>query len=47
MIKHWLDIPINHVVEVNFENFPQLIDAMGGVTYTRRLHRLQARRRLG
>ncbi len=34
VIEHWLDIPINHVVEVNFENFPQLIDAMGGVTYT-------------
>jgi LCP family protein required for cell wall assembly len=34
VIKHWLDIPINHVVEVNFENFPQLIDAMGGVNYS-------------
>lgn len=34
VIKHWLGIAINHVVEVNFENFPQLIDAMGGVTYT-------------
>ncbi|HUA12685.1 MAG TPA: LCP family protein [Solirubrobacteraceae bacterium] len=34
VIKHWLHIPINHVVEVNFENFPQLINAMGGVTYT-------------
>jgi LCP family protein required for cell wall assembly len=34
VIKHWLEIPINHVVEVNFENFPQLIDAMGGVTYS-------------
>jgi LCP family protein required for cell wall assembly len=34
VIEHWLGIPINHVVEVNFENFPQLIDAMGGVTYT-------------
>jgi len=34
IIKHWLGVPINHVVEVNFENFPQLIDAMGGVTYT-------------
>jgi LCP family protein required for cell wall assembly len=34
VIKHWLGIPINHVVEVDFENFPQLIDAMGGVTYT-------------
>jgi len=34
VIKNWLGIPINHVVEVNFENFPQLIDAMGGVTYS-------------
>ena len=34
VIKRWLGIPINHLVEVNFENFPQLIDAMGGVTYT-------------
>jgi LCP family protein required for cell wall assembly len=34
IIKSWLGIPINHVVEVNFENFPALIDAMGGVNYT-------------
>jgi LCP family protein required for cell wall assembly len=34
VIKSWLGIPINHVVEVNFENFPALIDAMGGVDYT-------------
>jgi LCP family protein required for cell wall assembly len=34
VIEHWLGIPINHVVEVNFENFPQLIEAMGGLTYT-------------
>jgi LCP family protein required for cell wall assembly len=34
VIKHYLDIPINHLVEVNFEDFPQLIDAMGGVDYT-------------
>jgi LCP family protein required for cell wall assembly len=34
VIKRWLGIPINHVVEVNFENFPALIDAMGGVDYT-------------
>jgi LCP family protein required for cell wall assembly len=34
VIKRWLGIPINHLVEVNFENFPQLIDAMGGVEYT-------------
>jgi LCP family protein required for cell wall assembly len=34
VLEHWLGVPINHVVEVNFENFPQLIEAMGGVTYT-------------
>ena len=34
VIKHWLGVPINHVIEVNFENFPALIDAMGGVDYT-------------
>ena len=34
VIKRFLGIPINHVVEVNFENFPQLIDSMGGVDYT-------------
>jgi LCP family protein required for cell wall assembly len=34
VIKHYLGIPINHLVEVNFENFPQLVDAMGGVDYT-------------
>jgi len=34
VIKRWLGVPINHMVEVNFENFPQLIDAMGGVDYT-------------
>ncbi|HEV3070531.1 MAG TPA: LCP family protein [Solirubrobacteraceae bacterium] len=34
IIKHYLGVPINHIVEVNFENFPQLIDAMGGVDYT-------------
>jgi LCP family protein required for cell wall assembly len=34
VVKRWLGVPINHLVEVNFENFPALIDAMGGVTYT-------------
>jgi LCP family protein required for cell wall assembly len=34
VIEDFLHIPINHLVEVNFENFPQLIDAMGGVNYT-------------
>lgn len=34
VIKRFLGVPINHIVEVNFENFPALIDSMGGVTYT-------------
>jgi LCP family protein required for cell wall assembly len=34
VIRHFLGIPINHLVEVNFENFPALIEAMGGVYYT-------------
>ncbi len=34
VVERYLGIPINHLVEVNFENFPQLIDAMGGVTYS-------------
>jgi LCP family protein required for cell wall assembly len=33
-IKQYLGIPINHVVEINFENFPKLIDSMGGIDYT-------------
>jgi len=32
-VEDYLGIPVNHVVEVNFENFPQLIDALGGVDY--------------
>jgi LCP family protein required for cell wall assembly len=27
-------LEINHVLEINFENFPKLIDAMGGITVT-------------
>lgn len=30
-IEQYLGIPINHLVEVSFENFPKLIDALGGV----------------
>src|SRR5204863_8007408 len=26
-------IPINHVVEINFQRFPELIDSMGGIDY--------------
>ncbi len=33
-IKDFLGIRIDHVVLVNFERFPKLVDAMGGVTYT-------------
>jgi LCP family protein required for cell wall assembly len=33
-VENYLGIPINHLIEVNFENFPQLIDALGGITYT-------------
>jgi LCP family protein required for cell wall assembly len=34
VIERYLNIPINHLVEVNFEDFPQLVDAMGGIDYT-------------
>ncbi len=33
-IDRYLGLRINHLVEVNFANFPKLIDAMGGITYT-------------
>jgi LCP family protein required for cell wall assembly len=33
-LENYLGTPINHLVEVNFENFPELIDALGGITYT-------------
>jgi LCP family protein required for cell wall assembly len=32
-VEQYLDIEINHLVEVDFENFPSLVDALGGVTY--------------
>jgi len=32
-VKQWLGIDVNHVVEVSFEDFPQLVDALGGITY--------------
>jgi LCP family protein required for cell wall assembly len=32
-VKEFLGIEVNHVVEVSFKNFPELIDALGGVTY--------------
>jgi LCP family protein required for cell wall assembly len=33
-VERYLSIKINHVVEVNFTNFPGLVDALGGVDYT-------------
>jgi LCP family protein required for cell wall assembly len=33
-IKQYLGISIDHVFEVNFANFPALVDAMGGIDYT-------------
>ena len=33
-IKNLLGIQIDHVIEVDFTNFPKLIDAMGGIDYT-------------
>jgi LCP family protein required for cell wall assembly len=32
-VESYLGIKVNHLVEVNFENFPQLIDSLGGITY--------------
>jgi LCP family protein required for cell wall assembly len=32
-IRRYLGIPINHIVQVSFDNFPSLIDAMGGIGY--------------
>jgi LCP family protein required for cell wall assembly len=34
VIERYLGVAIDHLVEVNFEDFPKLIDAMGGVDYT-------------
>lgn len=30
-VEQYLGTPVNHLVEVNFENFPALIDSLGGV----------------
>jgi LCP family protein required for cell wall assembly len=32
-VEGYLGIDVNHLVEVNFENFPQLVDSLGGITY--------------
>ncbi len=33
-VESYLGLEVNHLVEVNFENFPELIDALGGISYT-------------
>jgi LCP family protein required for cell wall assembly len=33
-VESFLDVRINHVVVINFTNYPALVDAMGGVTWT-------------
>ncbi|WP_241004490.1 LCP family protein [Conexibacter sp. SYSU D00693] len=33
-VEGFLGTEVHHVVEVDFENFPKLIDAMGGIDYT-------------
>jgi LCP family protein required for cell wall assembly len=33
-VENFLGIDINHLIEVNFANFPDLIDSLGGITYT-------------
>src|SRR4051794_22179884 len=32
-VEGFLDVDVNPLVEVNFENFPALIDSLGGITY--------------
>jgi LCP family protein required for cell wall assembly len=32
-VQQFLGIEVNHVVEVSFDNFPDLVDALGGVDY--------------
>jgi LCP family protein required for cell wall assembly len=33
-VEKYLGVDINHLIEVNFENFPELINSLGGITYT-------------
>jgi LCP family protein required for cell wall assembly len=33
-VEQYLGVKVNHVVEVNFTNFPGLVNALGGVNYT-------------
>ena len=33
-VEQYTGIDVNHIIEVNFDEFPGLIDAMGGIDYT-------------
>jgi LCP family protein required for cell wall assembly len=33
-VRQFLGIKVNHLVEVNFQNFPDFVDALGGIDYT-------------
>ena len=33
-VKQFLGIDVNHLIEVNFANFPAFIDSLGGMNYT-------------
>ena len=33
-VRQYLGIDVDHVILVNFDKFPKLIDAMGGISYT-------------
>jgi LCP family protein required for cell wall assembly len=33
-VSQYLGIDVNHIVEVNFANFPAFIDSLGGINYT-------------
>jgi LCP family protein required for cell wall assembly len=33
-VKNYLGVQINHLVEVNFDNFPEFIDSLGGINVT-------------
>ena len=33
-VESYLGVDVNHLVEVNFENFPELVDSLGGISYT-------------
>ena len=45
-VESFLGIKINHVILINFTNFPNLVNAMGGVDLDRQLRRLPDQRRL-